>query len=112
MKIKYIFGFLLLSIVSMGAENRIKGIVMEVENPDQPIVGANIYWQNTTQGTTTNANGEFEIAKPEDAHMLVFSFVGYNTEVVHISGNKFLKIQLEKNLELGEVLIQKRQQGQ
>jgi outer membrane receptor for ferrienterochelin and colicins len=112
MKIKIILGFLLMSIVSYGAENSIKGVVMEKENPQQPIVGANIYWRNTTQGTTTNTNGEFEIAKPEGAHMLVSSFVGYNTEISYISSDKILEIFLSKNLELGEVLIQERQKGQ
>lgn len=104
--------FLLLSTIILRAENKIKGIVLEKENPAQVIVGANIYWQNTTIGTTSDANGEFELEQPEHAHMLVVSFVGYESVIVHISNSNKLRILLNKNLELNEVVVKERQQGQ
>ena len=87
-------------------------IVLEKENQSQAIVGANIYWQNTTIGTSSDTKGEFEIEQPENEHMLVVSFVGFEKEVVHISGNNNLTILLKKNLELNEVLVKERQKGQ
>lgn len=111
MKIIYLIGFLLL-MQNAFATGTVKGIVVEKDDPSQPITGANIYWQNTTTGTTSDDNGAFEIIKPDGAHMLVVSFVGYNAQVVHIHSNEAVTVLLEKNLELDEVVVQERQKGQ
>ena len=40
----------------------IKGRVIEQnENVGMPLIGANVYWNNTTVGTTTDANGNFKL---------------------------------------------------
>ena len=50
--------FLLLPLFTM-AQNSVSGVVYEAE--DIPIVGAEIYWENTNIGTITNEKGAFEI---------------------------------------------------
>ncbi|MBN1819737.1 MAG: TonB-dependent receptor, partial [Prolixibacteraceae bacterium] len=90
----------------------IKGVVYsKEENENSPLPGVNIYWDGTQIGTNSDANGSFELKKPNGAHMLMFSFVGYKTKMVHISDNKALKIELEPNLELGEVTVIQKDRG-
>jgi outer membrane receptor for ferrienterochelin and colicin len=90
----------------------IKGVVYgEGENENSALPGVNVYWEGTQIGTATNANGRFEIKKPNGAHMLAFSFVGYNTEVVHIGDSKPLTVTLKPDLELGEVTVIQRDKG-
>ncbi|NQU85493.1 MAG: TonB-dependent receptor [Mariniphaga sp.] len=102
--------FLIISIVSQSQV--IKGIVYSVdEDGNSPLPGVNIYWEGTQIGIASNANGSFQIKKPNGAHMLVFSFVGYHTHVVHIHDTKPLRVELKPNLELGEVTVIQKDRG-
>ncbi|QLH31678.1 MAG: carboxypeptidase-like regulatory domain-containing protein [Cyclobacteriaceae bacterium] len=49
---------------------------------DQPIYGMNIVLAGSTQGTVTNQNGEYKLEVTKNSGMLVFSFVGFNTETI------------------------------
>ena len=72
----------------------------------QPLPGVNVVAQGTTTGTTTNANGEYEIEAPDDAEVLVFSFVGYVTREVPINGRTTINVQLQSDVEaLDEVVV-------
>jgi TonB family protein len=54
----------------------IKGKVLD-GSTSKPIEGVNIIVRGTTTGTTTDANGAFEITAKADTLHLAFSFVGY-----------------------------------
>lgn len=88
----------------------LEGIVVEViENQEVPVIGANVYWNNTTIGTTTNAEGIFSISRLTANRNLVISFVGYQTQTLNIGSNdNNLKVVLENSVELGEVSIEYR----
>ena len=51
-----------------------------------PLPGANVLVSGTTLGTTTDVDGNYRLTVPDDAVMLVFSFIGYATEEVEIAG--------------------------
>lgn len=114
MKLYFISSFLLLSNFLFAAEDPIKGIVKEKANPAQPVVGANIHWAGTSHGTTTNADGEFEITPHENSTQkpLVISFVGFKTDTVQVSPGMPVFAYLEENIELGEVTVNERRKGQ
>lgn len=74
-----IVGYLLQPWKNAEAQN-IKGQVYEKDDHGHknPLPGVNVFWLKTTQGTTTNPNGEFTIsAKNISDRQLVFSFLGY-----------------------------------
>ena len=72
----------------------------------QPLPGVNVVAQGTTVGTTTDANGEYEIDAPDDAEVLVFSFVGYISQEVSINGRTTIDVQLQSDVEaLQEVVV-------
>ncbi len=81
------------------------------ESGKEPLPGVNIYWQGTNIGIASDTDGNFKIKKRKNQHMLVFSFVGYETQVVHISGAEPVTITLEPNLKLGEVTVTKKDRG-
>ncbi len=43
--------------------------------------GVNVLIQGTTQGTTTDVDGNYSVNVPADGTNLVFSFVGYRSQV-------------------------------
>jgi TonB-dependent starch-binding outer membrane protein SusC len=61
----------------------------------QPLPGATVVVKGTTQGTVTNANGNYLLANtPEDA-TLVFSFVGMSTQEVEVGTQTSIDIAME-----------------
>lgn len=85
-KLKILLILLVLITVSIPvlyAQSRVKGIVYEL--PKTPLIGANIYWLGTQQGTVTNQEGKFEIRASEKSKKLVISFVGFKSDTIDVS---------------------------
>lgn len=87
----------------------ISGFVSE-QRSGEPLIGVNVYSQQTKQGTTTNAYGFYSITLPSDSVVIQFSYVGYQTIVdrFYLNGNLKLNIMMEEKAELSEVVIQDR----
>ena len=97
-----LIAILLFSFTALQAQ--VKGTVKD--NLGDPIAGANLFWQGTTQGTTTSADGTFSLSKPNDKHMLVVSFIGFENDTIHVSNrNETLDIVLREGVELSEVNV-------
>lgn len=72
----------------------------------EPLPGVNIVVKGTVVGTVTDIDGGYRLDVPDDATTLVFSFIGYNTEEVEISGRSSIDIALVPNLtQLSEVIV-------
>lgn len=90
----------------------LEGVVYgDDENGKHPLPGVNIYWKGTNQGVATNETGQFRISVNPENHILVASFVGYETKEIHIHSLDPLEIVLEPNLELGEVKVVHKNRG-
>ena len=72
-----------------------------VDEKGNPIPGATVLIQGTTQGVASDTDGNYVLAaKPDD--VLRFSFIGYKPEVIEIKGKTKLNVRLkptEENLE-------------
>ncbi|MGJ8593206.1 MAG: SusC/RagA family TonB-linked outer membrane protein [Aquaticitalea sp.] len=104
LKLKLTLLLLMAVNVSIFAQSKITGTV--VSAADQlPIPGVNIIIQNTSKGTTTDFDGNYqiEVAKGE---ALVFSYVGYTTQTITIADQTILDIALSEDAaKLDEVVI-------
>ncbi len=114
---KHFIFLLLLTLFSnfiFSANLMIKGFVKEKENSSLPVVGANVVWSGTSIGTVTDKNGFFKLSlnnKP-NTNDLVISFVGLKTDTISINDQTFdIVVLLERNLEIGEVVVAHRQGG-
>jgi len=83
-----------------------KGRVISGTNKT-PLPGANVYWLNTSKGTSTNQNGQFEIENINLPQKLVGSFVGYKNDTVLVTTGNSQEIifQLEESILLNEVIV-------
>ena len=110
--LKQYYLILLLSFISLSvhAEGWVKGHVLDEQKT--PIPGANIYWEGTQQGTTSDANGYFEIKEKNKSGNLVISFIGYTTAIVPVkSAKEPLQITLIGEVALDEVVVSERRIG-
>ncbi|MCK3686043.1 TonB-dependent receptor [Maribellus sp. YY47] len=104
--------FILMILPGLSFSDEIKGKVYAKEGSDtQPLPGVNIYWEGSTKGTTSAADGSFSISQKNEQHMLVFSFVGFEKKVVHVHEMAALEVVLEPNLEIEEVKVVKKNRG-
>src|SRR5678815_6001290 len=54
----------------------------------QPLGGASVFAQNTTQGTTSNTDGAFVMRLPNGGYDLIISYTGYETRSIRISNTQ------------------------
>lgn len=82
----------------------VKGTV--VDENGEPLPGANILEKGTTNGVITDAAGNFSIAVPSDA-TLILSFIGYLSEEITVGGKTELgSIRLVSDItELDQVVV-------
>ncbi len=105
----YLIGLLFLTSLVSFSQEKINGQVFELnsENQEIPLLGANVRWLKTTIGTTTDEKGNFTIPYAVQNHMLVISYVGYQTDTIHVHEPRFIKHTLKSNENLDEVVITK-----
>ena len=77
-----------------------------VSDADGPLPGANVVVKGTTNGTTTDFDGKYQLdAVPQDG-LLVFSFVGYATQEVNVNGQNEISVGMTEDANtLGEVVL-------
>lgn len=81
------------------------------ESGKQPLPGVNIYWKGTSNGVASGDDGTFSIRKENRDHILVFSFVGYETHEHHVHDLQPVEVELQPNLQLEEVNVVHKNRG-
>ncbi|MFW6267507.1 MAG: SusC/RagA family TonB-linked outer membrane protein [Marinilabiliaceae bacterium] len=72
----------------------------------EPIPGANVVIEGTTQGTITDMDGRYNISLEDPNTTLVFSFVGFRETRVDVSGREEIDVEMESDVsELDEVVV-------
>ena len=78
----------------------------KVTEDNQGIPGVNVLIKGTTRGTTTDAEGKYTLSVPNDAQVLVFTFIGYQTQEVAIGSKAIIDAILVPDVAmLGEVVV-------
>lgn len=71
-----------------------------------PMPGVNIMIEGTSEGTVTNANGEFSLKVPDSDASLVFTYIGFEKKVIDISGQEKINVQMAPDVsELDEIVV-------
>ncbi len=100
----FIIGFVFSIFTSVVLAQQISGSVTDIMG--KPLVAANVVWENTNVGTTTDINGEFKINKILNGnHDLIISFVGYMQEKIDVKNINYWEIQLMEDATFQEVKI-------
>ena len=81
----------------------VKGVVKD--KTGEPVIGANVVEKGTTNGATTDLDGNFSVTLQNTNSPLVISFVGYKSQEVRPNGKGALTIVLEEDSELLEDVV-------
>lgn len=99
-----LLSFLLMIPVWVCAQNVVvKGSVKDSFGEEMP--GVNVLQVGTTNGVITDSSGNYQISVPSDSK-LSFSFIGYTTETISVSGRTTIDIVLKDDTQaLDEVVV-------
>ncbi|MFV0468500.1 MAG: SusC/RagA family TonB-linked outer membrane protein [Dysgonomonas sp.] len=104
------FVFLAIASVSVStnkafaAGNPIEGVVVDANN--EFILGATVMEKNTSNGTVTDINGHFILNVASDETILVFSYIGYDTQERKVKPGQILRIVMTENVNsLNELVV-------
>jgi hypothetical protein len=115
MFLKILGGILILLMMSFAMQGQISGNVFEYSNGvEQSLIGVNVYWQDKSGGTVTDAKGYFKLNLSQSSNMLIFSYIGYENDTLIVNDSNLinpLKIVLSSTNVLTEVLIGERKAG-
>lgn len=81
----------------------VTGIITDING--EPLIGASVVVEGTSNGTITDFDGNFSIMAPEGSN-LVFSYVGYRDYIASVKGDKAMNISLEEDSQvLSDVVV-------
>ncbi len=109
---KYIF-VVCLSWGMVFSQDPLSGVVQYQENnKTYPLIGASVFWKNTTIGTVTDIEGAFRLERAPDTNLLIISYIGFKTDTLKIS-TPFISHQMIQNQEdeLDEVTLTQRRRA-
>ncbi len=91
--------------LSVNQQNlQVKGTIYDESG--EPVIGVNVFEKGTTNGTTTDLNGEFSLLLQNSNNLIVVSYIGYHTEEISYAGQGLLSIHLKPaSLGLDEVVV-------
>ena len=76
----------------------VKGVV--VDTTGTPVIGASVVEQGTTNGVTTDVNGQYLLRVNSSESIVVISFIGYQTQSLVASSSVLSNVVLEEDSEM------------
>ncbi|WP_034922226.1 TonB-dependent receptor [Gillisia sp. CAL575] len=99
---KFLLIFILILAPGFLIAQQISGIV--TDNSGVPLPGVNVFEKSTTNGTTTDFDGNYTITVNENA-TLVFSYVGFEETEEVVAGRTTIDVALADGVSLGEIQL-------
>ena len=104
---RIIIGLTMCLLMSVLAETMAQGIKISgtiTDEESEPLVGALVVEKNSTNGTISDVNGQYELNVSDENTSLVFSFVGYDEREEAINGRSRIDVSLIPKV-LEEVVV-------
>ena len=105
--------FLVLCLPTLAmAQRTLSGIVTDATT-NQPLIGASLYWKNTTAGATTTTDGSYTIKRVSGFDTLVIDYLGYDIKEMEVEKSiTTLDIELQPSaVDIDEVVVEGQQRG-
>ena len=95
------------------SQETLTGMIMDKNNPkgNLGVFGANIFWLNTSVGSTTDEKGWFQIPYKKNYKKLVVSYVGYKTDTLLITDLEPIHHFITLENELEEVTLKSKKKA-
>lgn len=105
-----------ISLMATAQNGTITGVVTNASK--EPLIGATVFIENTSRGTTTEMDGSFTLSDLDDgAYPVVITFVGYENfrKVVNVRGDETITLNatlLESSVSLSGITVSAQRRDQ
>ncbi len=97
---------LLVSGTLLMAQTRVITGTVTGSEDSKPITGCTVQLKGTITGTITDSEGRYSLTVPQDASVLVFSYIGMKSQELEIGSNSVIDVILQSDLVgLAEVVV-------
>ena len=94
------------------AQEQLKGIVLETSTGKElPLPGASVYWLDSSVGVITGEDGTFSLPYKFSYSKVVISYIGFKTDTISVTENKYIKHVLQVSNDLDAVILTSRKQA-
>lgn len=100
-----LFFLMLIGSVSMHAQKKITGRVMDGAMAGEPLIGATVQVPGTNIGTITDLEGNFSFELPAGKNLIQISMMGYKTQVINVKGKVTVTVTLAESSKVMEELV-------
>ena len=104
LKLKHCVAVLILILSGWMAAAQTRTVKGSVADAQGPLPGVSVLVKGTTNGTSTDLDGNFSLSVPDDA-VLVFSYIGYRTEELKPGKSGTVKLIMEADATLLDELV-------
>ena len=99
-----LFGLFLACSPLFAQDRTVSGTVTDDTN--EPISGVNVLIKGTSLGTVTDIDGRYSLNLPDDAEVLIFSFVGFISQEIPIGKRTAIDLPMQTDIkQLSEIIV-------
>ena len=94
--------FLALTTISY-SQTTVTGVLTDASN--ESLIGASVSEKGTLNGTVTDVDGSYELKVSDSNAILLFSFVGYESQEIPLNGRSVINTTLKTGALLDEIVV-------
>lgn len=104
LQVSLLFCLFFVTAQTFAQQREVGGQVLDEEG--LPIPGVSVFVKETSNGTTTNFDGEFSLTVNRENPVLVFTFLGFETQEIFLGDRTRVEVTLSAGIEdLDEVVV-------
>lgn len=98
-----LLGFLMMTGVAVAQQLQVQGKVTDATG--EGLIGASVLVKGTTSGVITDIDGNYVLLNVNPDAILIFSYVGYQTQELNVSGRNKIDVVLHDNQQVLEEVV-------
>ena len=105
-KMRFIAIFISILFIHFNVNGQAILVSGTVTDQEGPLPGVTVIVKGTTTGMSTDANGQYQVTIPDNNALLEFSFIGYASQAITVSGRTVIDVvMVEVANEIEEVVV-------
>jgi hypothetical protein len=102
--VQSLFLLILIASVAIAQERTVTGVITSKDD-GLPLPGVSVVAKGTKVAVQTNSDGKYAIKVPSNVNQLVFTYIGFTSKTLTVTGNS-LNVSLESDAKaLSEVVV-------
>lgn len=98
-----LLGFLMMTGVAVAQQLQVQGKVTDATG--EGLIGASVLVKGTTSGVITDIDGNYVLLNVNPDAILIFSYVGYQTQELNVSGRNKIDVVLHDDQQVLEEVV-------